>query len=275
MNKDITMPNIRGNICNFALLGYETRYDMKQKYIIQFAKEVKYLFYVLIVSSFLGLIGFGIGKYYEREIKKEYNEVLEYQQKRKNEENNECLKQEKKLDVQLLMTKHEITRYVLNSTLKNKFIKFAKDNSLSIYAEPDFLDYYETHSQAYLNIETIKLFLKEKQRQELLQNSTKINIEGLMEEVELKKLIDNFDKINASINYVRKERRENTKSYPISYEQYRYGKGNLPEIIRKLSPLEIWGSTIIVILVLYTVLKIIILFVRIGTWINKTSKLDY
>ena len=248
---------------------------MKQKYIIQFAKEVKYLFYVLIVSSFLGLIGFGIGKYYEREIKKEYNEVLEYQQKRKNEENNECLKQEKKLDVQLLMTKHEITRYVLNSTLKNKFIKFAKDNSLSIYAEPDFLDYYETHSQAYLNIETIKLFLKEKQRQELLQNSTKINIEGLMEEVELKKLIDNFDKINASINYVRKERRENTKSYPISYEQYRYGKGNLPEIIRKLSPLEIWGSTIIVILVLYTVLKIIILFVRIGTWINKTSKLDY
>ena len=96
--------------------------------------------------------------------------------------------------------------------------------------------------------------------------------------IQLKALADKYLKISEEFDYINKYTQV-TSSYQtkefMSFEYFKeYRTHNVPSLIQKNSPQELWKSISMLVLLIYFGIRILLLFIRIGKWVKITSKMN-
>lgn len=254
------MSNLRKNICNFAPLRQKNMYNMRKKHIIQLAKEIKYLFYVLIFAFFSGLIGYGVGKKYEKALLTKYCEAQKhwenYQDSVQEAHRNYAAEKRYKERQEIKKRKETIIikkleEYIYNNYLRRDFDNYCKKNNFD----------KNKHIAIYS-------YISDGLKNNKFYDSDIIQLRSLLQEsINIYK--DDFDTYEYTDNL-----NSTTRSY-LSFNYFKENRvPNLPILIRKYSPQELWLLTSISIIILYIGIRFLMLLFKAGKWINKTSKLD-
>lgn len=235
---------------------------MKNKYVILFAKEIKYLSYILIFAFISGLIGYGVGKRYEKFIMTDYliaqnnwkksqdsiqEAQHEYELKSFFEENRE---KEKRSHAAVIK---EMEKYIYNHYLGKSFNNYCKKKGLL---------------KSDKNLAILSFVL----------DGINNNYFEDFDYIQLKALADKYLKISEEFDYINKYTQV-TSSYQtkefMSFEYFKeYRTHNVPSLIQKNSPQELWKSISMLVLLIYFGIRILLLFIRIGKWVKITSKMN-